>query len=98
VRVRSRKPPDWLIEERRNALGHWSAFCRACGFAQRYFEDLEHELPHICPQCEGEILSRCPSCNARFSSAFAVECERCGERLREPELFGVTIRRSPTED
>jgi hypothetical protein len=96
--MRSRRPPDWLIEERRNALGHWSAFCIQCGFAQRYFEELEHELRGVCPQCAGQIVSRCPSCDARFASAFAVECERCGEPLRDRELFGGPIRRAPTED
>jgi predicted RNA-binding Zn-ribbon protein involved in translation (DUF1610 family) len=92
--MRSRKPPNWLIEERRNTLGHWSAFCVSCGFAQRYFEDLEHELPTECPQCAGAIVSRCPSCGARFASAFAVDCEGCGRTLRPPELFGTQIRRS----
>jgi predicted RNA-binding Zn-ribbon protein involved in translation (DUF1610 family) len=92
--MRARKPPDWLIEERRNALGHWSAFCVSCGYVQRYFEELEQELPSACPQCGGEIVSRCPSCNARFASAFAVECESCGQALRPPQLFGTPIRRS----
>jgi hypothetical protein len=91
--MRSRKPPDWLIEERRNALGHWSAVCVRCGYVQRYFEELEHELPSKCPQCAGAIVSRCPSCNARFASAFAVECEACGAELRSPELHGVRIRK-----
>ena len=36
---------------------------------------------------------RCPSCDARFSSAFAVECEECGAALRPDEQFGVKIRR-----
>lgn len=92
--MRSRRPPDWLIEERRNTLGHWSAFCVDCGFAQRYFEELEHDLPPVCPHCGGEFRARCPSCDARFASAFAVECERCGEQLRSGELFGGRIRRA----
>lgn len=91
--MKARKPPDWLIEERRNTLGHWSAFCVSCGYAQRYFEALEHELPKACPQCGADVLSRCPSCNARFASAFAVDCESCGRRLRPAELFGTQIRR-----
>jgi predicted RNA-binding Zn-ribbon protein involved in translation (DUF1610 family) len=62
---------------------------------QRYFEELEHELPGACPQCGGKLVSRCPSCNARFASAFAVECEACGARLRADELHGVRIRREP---
>jgi predicted RNA-binding Zn-ribbon protein involved in translation (DUF1610 family) len=92
--VKARKPPDWLIQERRDTLGHWSAFCVACGFAQRYFEQLEHELPSACPECGGAFLARCPSCHARFASAFAVDCESCGAPLRPAELFGTSIRRS----
>jgi predicted RNA-binding Zn-ribbon protein involved in translation (DUF1610 family) len=92
--MRARKPPDWLIEERRNTLGHWSAFCISCGYAQKYFEELEQELPPACPQCGSELVSRCPSCNARFASAFAVDCESCGRPLRPPELFGTQIRKS----
>ena len=84
----------WLQEERRKTLGDWVAFCLACGFVQRYFEDWEAELPDRCPQCVGELCSRCPACAARFSSAFAVACEACGERLRPAEQFGVPIRRA----
>ncbi len=43
--VRARKPPDWLIEERRSTLGHWAAFCLSCGHTLRYFEEIEQELP-----------------------------------------------------
>jgi hypothetical protein len=39
------------------------------------------------------MLRRCPACNAPFASAFAVECEGCGEKLRPAELFGTKIRR-----
>ena len=67
------KAADWLREERRKVLGDWVAVCLRCGFAQRYFDDLEGELPDACPQCGGEIRSRCPACDARFSSAFAVD-------------------------
>ena len=41
------------------------------------------------------MLHRCPSCAAPFSSTFAVDCEECGAKLREPELFGVPIRQAP---
>ena len=75
-------------------LGDWVAVCLPCGFVQRYFEDWEAERPAACPQCGGEIRSRCPSCGARFSSAFAVECEACGGELRPGTLFGTPIRRS----
>jgi hypothetical protein len=91
--MRSRRPPDWLLEERRNTLGHWSAFCAACGYAQRYFEEFEHELPVACPHCGGPFMSRCPSCGARFASAFAVDCETCGALLRAADLHGVRIRK-----
>jgi hypothetical protein len=88
------KAADWLREERRKVLGDWVAVCLRCGFAQRYFEDWEDELPDACPQCGGELRSRCPACAAPFSSAFAVECEECGGELRPPDLFGTPIRRS----
>ena len=87
------KASDWLREERRKVLGDWAAFCLACGSAQRWFEEFEAELPVNCPACGGKLLHRCPACNAAFSSAFAVQCEECGEKLREPELFGGKIRR-----
>ena len=87
------KASDWLREERRKTLGDWVAVCLACGFAQRYFEESERELPGACPQCGGELRARCPSCDARFSSAFAVECEACGGALRPAELLGVRIRK-----
>jgi len=88
------KASDWLREERRKVLGDWAAFCLACGSAQRWFEEFEAGLPAMCPACGGELLHRCPACNAAFSSAFAVECEECGGKLREPELFGGPIRRA----
>jgi hypothetical protein len=85
---------NWLQEERRKTLGDWVAFCLRCGFVQRYFEEHVDELPAECPQCVGELRSRCPGCGARFASAFAVECEECGAELRPPEQFGVKIRRA----
>jgi len=85
---------NWLQEERRKTLGDWVAVCLRCGFAQRYFEESAAELPAVCPQCEGELRSECPACGARFSSAFAVECESCGGALRPAEHFGVRIRKS----
>ncbi len=84
---------NWLKEERRKTLGDWVAFCLGCGFAQRYFEEWESELPAACPGCGGEMRSRCPGCDARFSSVFAVECEECGSPVRAPEVLGVRIRR-----
>jgi rRNA maturation endonuclease Nob1 len=90
------KASDWLREERRKVLGDWVAVCLGCGFAQRYFEEWEDALPGSCPQCGGELRSRCPACKAQFSSAFAVECEECGGELRPNEQFGVPIRRPPS--
>jgi predicted nucleic acid-binding Zn ribbon protein len=87
------KASDWLREERRKTLGDWVAFCLDCGYAQRYFDDWEHELPNECPACAGAMRFRCPECNARFSSVFAVECEACGKPLRQKQLFGIDIRK-----
>ena len=84
---------DWLREERRKTLRDWGAVCLACGHAQRYFEESEDDLPSACPACGGAMRHRCPACEARFSSVFAVECEACGAALREPTQFGVPIRR-----
>ena len=76
------KASDWLREERRKTLGDWVSFCLTCGFAQRYFDESEGELPNGCARsAPGEMRSRCPSCDARFSSVFAVECEACGAEL-----------------
>ncbi len=86
---------NWIQEERRKTLGDWVAVCLGCGFAQRYFEDWERELPTACPQCRGELRSRCPECGSRFPSAFTVECELCGSDVRPPELLGVRIRKPP---
>ena len=87
------KAADWLREERRRTLGDWVAFCLGCGHGTRYFEATEDEVARVCPQCGGDLLARCPSCGARFSSAFVVACESCGERVRADELFGTRIRR-----
>ncbi len=86
------KAADWLREERRNVLGHWSAFCLQGGAARRGFEESEDEVPERCA-CGGRMLHRCPACQAPFSSTFAVDCEECGAKLREPELLGMRIRR-----
>jgi hypothetical protein len=88
------KASDWLREERRKTLGDWVAFCLRCGHVQRYFEEWEAELPAACPACGGEVRSRCPACDARFTSAFAVDCEACDSPLRSAEAFGLPIRRS----
>ena len=87
------KASDWLREERRKVLGDWVAFCLKCGAARRWFDDLEDDVPDACPQCRGEMLRRCPSCSAPFSSTFTVDCESCGTALRAHELDGTKIRR-----
>ena len=87
------KASEWLREERRKVLGDWVAFCLACGHSQRWFEQFEAEVPEQCPQCRGQMMRRCPSCDAPFSSMFAVDCESCGKQLRSAELFGTNIRR-----
>ena len=70
------KASDWLREERRKVLGDWVAVCLGCGFAQRFFEDWESDLPAACPQCGGEIRSRCPKscCSSHASSVIIAGC------------------------
>ena len=87
------KAKNWIQEERRKTLGDWVAFCLACGFTQRYFDEWEAELPRACPHCAAELRARCPECGGRFSSAFDVDCDTCGAPVRPPELFGVPIRK-----
>lgn len=84
---------NWIQEERRKTLGDWVAFCLRCGHTQRYFLEDESELSAQCPQCGGEVRHRCPACAAPIPSAFAVECEECGAKVRPPELFGTAIRK-----
>lgn len=88
------KASDWLKAERRRTLGDWVTLCPACGFAQRYFEGSEAELPAACPTCGAGLVTTCPSCQARIPSVFEVECERCGARLRPETVHGVPIRRA----
>jgi predicted nucleic acid-binding Zn ribbon protein len=87
------KASEWLRQERRKVLGDWVAFCLRCGAARRWFDEFEAEVPEECPQCGGPMLRRCPSCDAPFSSTFAVDCEECGAPLRDRELFGTPIRK-----
>ncbi len=89
----ARAKRNWIQEERRKTLGDWVAFCLACGFTVRYFEETEDELPETCPGCAGEIRHLCPSCGARFPSAFQVECEECEAQIRPDTLFGGPIRK-----
>jgi predicted RNA-binding Zn-ribbon protein involved in translation (DUF1610 family) len=84
---------NWIQEERRKTLGDWVAFCLTCGHTLRYFLEDETDVPAGCPQCGGELRHRCPSCSAPIASAFAVECEECGEPVRSASVFGVPIRK-----
>jgi predicted nucleic acid-binding Zn ribbon protein len=84
---------NWIQEERRATLGDWVAFCLGCGHTLRYFAEFEAEVPETCPQCSGPIRQSCPACNARFPSAFQVECEECGAEIRSRTLFGSPIRK-----
>ena len=52
-------------------------------------------IPQWCPDCGGRVLSACPACEAPIVSLMGIACRECGEPLREPELFGVEIRRKP---
>jgi predicted RNA-binding Zn-ribbon protein involved in translation (DUF1610 family) len=91
--ARARPKRSWIQEERRNALGHWVAFCSSCGHVQRFFEDDEATVDAACPQCGDALRTRCPHCDALVASAFAVSCEECGAQLRPAELFGGPIRK-----
>jgi predicted amidophosphoribosyltransferase len=88
------KASEWLREERRKVLGDWVAVCLRCGAARRWFERHEDEMPDVCAQCGGELLRRCKSCGAPFSSIASVDCEECGKPIRPDELFGSKIRRA----
>jgi len=88
------KAADWLREERRKVLGYWAAVCVECGWARRWFEDSEQDVPERCPECGGVMLKRCPACDSPFASAFAVDCEACGAPLRPAEVHGTRIRRA----
>ncbi len=89
------KAADWLREERRKVLGDWVAFCLGCGGRPALVRGVRGRgglgLP---PPGGGVMLRRCPACDAPFSSTFAVECESCGTKLRENQLFGGAIRRA----
>jgi predicted amidophosphoribosyltransferase len=52
-------------------------------------------MPATCPDCGGEVLTACRECGAPIVSLMGIACRDCGAPLREPELFGVEIRRKP---
>ena len=53
------------------------------------------DVPDTCPNCGGVVLTSCSACGAPIESLMGVTCRACGKPLREPELFGVEIRRKP---
>ena len=58
---------------------------RAAAHAQRYFEESEAEVPASVPAVRRRDAGAAARPAARrFSSAFAVDCEACGEALRPP--------------
>lgn len=52
-------------------------------------------MPETCPSCGGPVVTACGACGAPIESLMGVTCRACGEPLRDPELFGVEIRRKP---
>jgi hypothetical protein len=81
--------------DRNRELGDRCAFCLGCGWGRRFMGGDETEIPQLCPDCGGRVLSACPACEAPIVSLMSIACRECGEPLREPELFGVEIRRKP---
>jgi hypothetical protein len=79
-------------KHRNTELGDRACFCVSCGWARRYYPGVI-EPPDECPTCERAVISACPSCDEDILSVMAVECDVCGEALREPEANGVRIHR-----
>ena len=79
-------------ENRNTELGDRACFCAGCGWARRYYPGVV-EPPSECPNCDGAIVSACPSCGTDILSIMAVECDECEAPLREPEVNGVRIHR-----
>lgn len=81
-------------DDKRRVLGDAIVLCAGCGFARRYMEaeGAPDDLV-TCPDCGGTMIRACPACDAPLRSVMQVECRVCGEQLRDPEKFGVPIRR-----
>lgn len=77
---------------RNTELGDRACFCAGCGWARRYYPGVV-EPPPACPACAGAIVRACASCGEDILSIVAVECDVCGEALRDPEVNGVRIHR-----
>lgn len=81
--------------DRNRELGDRCAFCLTCGWGRRFMTGGEAAIPAACPDCGGQVLSSCHACGAPIVSLMGITCRECGQPLREPELFGVEIRRKP---
>jgi hypothetical protein len=81
--------------DRNRELGDRCAFCLGCGWGRRFMGGGEQDIPEVCPDCGGRVLSACPACAEPIVSLMGITCRQCGEPLRAPELFGVEIRRKP---
>ena len=84
-----------MAYDRNRELGDRCAFCLGCGWGRRFMGEDASAIPQWCPDCGGRVLSACPACQAPIVSLMGIACRECGEPLREPELFGVEIRRKP---
>lgn len=80
-------------DDKRRVLGDAIILCGTCGFAKRYMELEGPPDLAACPDCGGTMIHDCPSCHAPLRSIMQVDCRVCGTQLRDPELFGVPIRR-----
>ncbi|MGZ4481388.1 MAG: hypothetical protein ACXVY5_04205 [Gaiellales bacterium] len=81
--------------DRSRELGDCCGFCLRCGWGRRYMAGGAADLPTACPDCGGEVITACRECGAPIASLMGIACRECGAPLREPELFGVEIRRKP---
>jgi DNA-directed RNA polymerase subunit RPC12/RpoP len=81
--------------DRNRELGDRCGFCLQCGWGRRFMGENEATMPSRCPDCGGEVLTACRECGAPIVSLMGIGCRECGAPLREPELFGVEIRRKP---
>jgi hypothetical protein len=84
-----------MAYDRNRELGDRCAFCLGCGWGRRFMGGAVDTVPEACPDCGGRVLAACPSCDAPMVSLMGITCRACGEPLRDPELFGVEIRRKP---